>query len=312
VSERGRGPRRLVAWAFTLAVLIFVGIKLGQQWTAVRDALLAARPDVIALALSCIAVLAVYALLIQTWRIVLAGWGYPLPFWDAARIWTVSNLGKYIPGKVWALSAMAVMSEARGVSPVVAAAASVLITLINTIVGFAVVAATGMELLEVPALLAALLGIGALGIALAPPLLPRIGMVLGRLLGRRIEIPALPFRAVAASAVATAVAWVGYGFAFRLFVIGLLGAAPGSLALYVAIFAGSYLVGFVALFAPGGVGVREAVMATGLRRAAFATGPAYLVVLASRLWLTVLEIVPALLFLVHGELLARRGPPATR
>jgi len=88
-------------------------------------------------------------------------------------------------------------------------------------------------------------------------------------------------------------------------VIGVLGSAPGSLALYVAIFAGSYLVGFVALFAPGGVGVREAVMAAGLKRAAFAIGPAYLVVLASRLWLTVLEIVPALLFLAHGELRAR-------
>jgi uncharacterized membrane protein YbhN (UPF0104 family) len=312
VSGRGRGARRLAGWTFTLAVLLFVGVKLGQQWRAVRDALITAHPDWLALMLSCLAVLAVYALLIQTWRFVLAGWGHPLPFWDAARIWTVSNLGKYIPGKVWALSAMAVMSEARGVSPVVAAAASVLITLINTIVGFAVVAATGMEVLEVPRGLVLALGITALGVMLAPRLLPRIGALLGKLLGRTIEIPALPWGALAASAVATAIAWIGYGFAFRLFVIGLLGSAPGSLALYVAVFAGSYLVGFVALFAPGGVGVREAVMAAGLRRAAFATGPAYLIVLASRLWLTVLEIAPALLFLAHGEMRVRRGPPAAR
>ena len=41
-------------------------------------------------------------------------------------------------------------------------------------------------------------------------------------------------------------------------------------------------------------------MAAGLQRAGFPTGPAYLVVVASRLWLTVLEIVPAVLFIGHG------------
>jgi len=311
VSGPTRRVRRLVGWGFALIVIVTVTGKLLDQWDEVRDALLAVRPDGIALALSCIAVLVVYALLIQTWRIVLAGWGHPLPFWDAARIWTVSNLGKYIPGKVWALSAMAVMAEARGVSPVVAAAAAVLITLINTIVGFVVVAATGMAVLDVPRVLVVLLAAAGLGVVLGPRLLPRIGARLGRLLGRTIVIPALPLRAVAAAVIATAVAWAGYGFAFRLFVIGVLGAAPGSLAVYIAVFAGSYLVGFVALFAPGGVGVREAVMAAGLRRAAFATGPAYLIVLASRLWLTVLEIVPALVFLAHGELRARSDEPRT-
>ena len=302
--------RRWLALVFTAAVLVFIALKLAQQWPAVRDAVAQARPDWIALGASCLVVLLTYALLIETWRIVLAGWGHPLPFWDAARIWTISNLGKYIPGKVWALSAMAVMSEARGVSPVVAAAASLLITIINTVVGFVVVAATGARVLELPPIAIAAIALAGIGVVLAPPLLPRLGAFAGRLLGREIGIPRLPFTAVAASALATAAAWLGYGLAFRLFVAGVLGAAPGSYALYTAVFAGSYLVGFVALFAPGGVGVREVVMAAGLKRAGFATGPAYLVVVASRLWLTVLEIVPALLFLGHGAL--RRPPERVR
>jgi len=292
--------RRFLAYLFTAAVLAFVALKLAQQWPAVRDALGQATPDWAALGASGIVVLLTYALLIETWRIVLAGWGHPLPFWDAARIWTISNLGKYIPGKVWALSAMAVMSEARGVSPVVAAAASLLITIINTVVGFVVVAATGARVLDLPPVAIAAIAAAGIAVVLAPPLLPRFGALAGRMLGREVVIPHLPFSAVALSAVATAAAWLGYGLAFRLFVAGVLGAAPGSYALYTAVFAGSYLVGFVALFAPGGVGVREVVMAAGLRRAGFATGPAYLVVVASRLWLTVLEIVPALLFIGHG------------
>ena len=292
--------RRWLAWAFTLAVLLFVSIKLAQQWPAVRDALASARPIWTALASSCVMVLLTYAMLVETWRIVLVGWGHHLPYWEAARIWTISNLGKYIPGKVWALSAMAVMSEARGVSPVVAAAASLLITVINTVVGFVVVAATGARVLDFPPSAIVAIAIIGLGVVLVPPALPRLGALASRIAGRDIAIPPLAYPAVVAAVFATAAAWFGYGIAFRLFVAGVLGIAPGSIPLYTALFAASYLIGFLALFAPGGVGVRETVMAAGLQRAGFPTGPAYLIVVASRLWLTVLEIVPAVLFIGHG------------
>lgn len=300
--------RRILGAVFSAAVVIFAGLKLAEQWTAVVDAFHYAWPNWYALAFSCIGVLGAYFVLIETWRIVLRGWGHPLPFWDAARIWTVSNLGKYIPGKVWALSAMAVMSEAKGVSPVVAAGAAVLITLINTVVGFLVVAATGASVLKLPQVVIVLVFVVGLFIVSLPPLLPALGRHAGRLLGREIVVPQLPMRTILAAALLTAVAWYMYGLAFGTFVAAVLGHAPGSESLYVAIFAGSYLIGFVALFAPGGLGVREVVMADGLRRAGFAIGPAYLVVVASRLWLTVLEIVPALLFIGHGWITARRAP----
>lgn len=292
--------RRIVGWAFTLAVLVFVSLKLIEQWPAVRRALENAHPVWAAVASSCVMVLLTYAMLVETWRIVLAGWGHHLPYWEAARIWTISNLGKYIPGKVWALSAMAVMSESRGVSPVIAAAASVLITVINTVVGFVVVAATGARVLEFPPMAIAAIVVAGIGVLLLPTALPALGRLAERLVGREITIPPLAYPAIVASVFATAAAWFGYGIAFRLFVAGVLGVSPGSIPLYTAIFAGSYLVGFLALFAPGGLGVREAVMAAGLQRAGFPLGPAYLVVVASRLWLTVLEIVPAVLFIGHG------------
>jgi hypothetical protein len=34
------------------------------------------------------------------WRALLAGEGYPLPPWTAARIFLVGQLGKYLPGSV--------------------------------------------------------------------------------------------------------------------------------------------------------------------------------------------------------------------
>jgi glycosyltransferase 2 family protein len=107
----------------------------------------------------------------------------------------------------------------------------------------------------------------------------------------------LAHRVLLSAAVLTCVAWVMYGIAFWLFTKGVLGTAPGALRNYVAVFAGSYLIGFLAIFSPAGVGVREGAMGIALQRAGFAAGPAYLLVVASRLWLTALEVIPPLIFL---------------
>ena len=67
------------------------------------------------LLLAMLTVWAMYALLIAGWRAMLTAWGQRLDPWTAARIWTVSSLGKYLPGKVWAVAGMAVMAQRAGV-----------------------------------------------------------------------------------------------------------------------------------------------------------------------------------------------------
>jgi hypothetical protein len=48
-------------------------------------------------------------------------------------------------------------------------------------------------------------------------------------------------------------------------------------------------------------------MFAALRQAGFAPGEATLLVVASRIWLTVLEIIPAVLFLAHRWVRPRRS-----
>lgn len=295
-------PSRRLAWrvaqvVLTAIVVALVVRKLVMEWGAVRTALAHAHPNWIALAGSGAIVLATYALLIETWRVLLRGWQHDIPFFEAARIWTTSNLGKYLPGKVWAITALVVMTRRYGVSAAEGAATSVLLTLINTIVGFVVAIVAGAALLRLPTWALVFVGVLAIVVLASPAALPRIGIVAGRLFGRTIVLRPLSHRVLLITALLTAVAWVMYGIAFRLFVLGVLGAAPGAFRDYVAVFAGSYLLGFVAIFSPAGVGVREGAMGFALQRAGFALGPAWLVVVASRLWLTALEVIPPLLFL---------------
>ena len=288
---------RVVQVALAAIVIALVARKIIAEWGAVRLALDQARPNWLALAASGAVVLATYALLIETWRVLLRGWQHEIPFLDAARIWTISNLGKYLPGKVWSITALVVMTREYGVSGAEGAAASVLLTLINTIVGFVVAIVAGASLLKLPPALVIVMAAMAVAVLASPSVLPRLGVLAGKVFKREIVLRPLAHRVLLTAGALTAVAWVMYGVAFWMFTKGVLGSAPGALRNYIAVFAGSYLLGFVAIFVPAGAGVREGAMSVALQRAGFAIGPAYLLVVASRLWLTALEVIPPLIFL---------------
>lgn len=298
-----------------VAVLFFTGRALVRQWGAVRASMLDLHPRWGLVVLSAVLVLATYALLIQTWRAVLGTWDARLSFPDAAWIWNVSNLGKYVPGKVWQIGAMGMMAQRAGASPVAAAGSAIVINLVNIIAGFAVVAATGWRAVDAIAggagasHLALAATVAALAALVAAPLiLPTAARLAGRVIGRRVEVGALPARAIWIAGGGCVVAWVLYGLAFRCLAAGILGEATGASTAYVAVYTLSYLVGYLALPVPAGVGVREWALKSSMVALGLAAEPrAVLLVVASRLWLTVLEIAPGLLFLLRR---APSRPPA--
>jgi uncharacterized membrane protein YbhN (UPF0104 family) len=123
-------------------------------------------------------------------------------------------------------------------------------------------------------------------------------------LRREIKSPTLPASSVWIAAAGCAIAWILYGVAFHLMVVALLGPSTGDLMRSTAAFTASYIVGFLFLFSPGGLGVREQVMFNLLVSFGIALGAkAWLLVFASRIWLTLLEVLPGLILL-----LIRREP----
>jgi uncharacterized membrane protein YbhN (UPF0104 family) len=97
--------------------------------------------------------------------------------------------------------------------------------------------------------------------------------------------------------VANAVAWIGYGAALWCLARGLLPQSGLRLQASVAVFTASYLAGFLALFAPGGLGVREGLFILMLQ-GPLGIGAATALALASRLLLTITEFGAAVPFLV--------------
>ena len=288
-----------------------MSLDLARGLSKLRDQPLSGEPQWGLVAASGAVFLLAHAVLVTTWRMVLSCWGEGLPFWTAARVWSVSNLGRYVPGNIWTIGAMAAMSRELEVSPVAAGGAALLGTLVNIAVGFVVALVSGhaMLLSQLPAAMrapvVAVIVAAAGALLLLPYGMPRLARAASRVSGRQLQAT-LPMRAVVYSLVGNVVAWLVYGAAFQLFTTGVLGRSTGDYLTYLAAYTGSYLIGYIFLFAPAGVGFREAAMLELLQVAALATpSEAALVTLTSRIWLTLLEVTPALFFWAHYRMRRR-------
>lgn len=313
-------PPRVPPWLMRAArLLVLAGLAwlawlvVAGQWEELRAQPLEVHPRWGSIALSAIVVLLTYTLLIELWRRLIGATGQGLAPFAAARVWFVSALGRYVPGRVWQVGAMAVLARRAGVSAIAATGAAVVNTLVNIAAGMVVAVATGGALLDRaftagtepaasvlrPSELALLLAAaGLLGLVALPWLLPALTRAVERLTKRQVELPPLRPLTLWVLVAGHLASWVLYGAAFQLLVHGVLGAATGATLAYVAVFTASYIVGYLALLTPGGLVVREVAMIAALTSAGLASpAEAALLAVASRLWLTVLEVLPGALFL---------------
>ena len=293
--------RQAAGTLVVLVVLVFFGKRVVEQWDALLKVGASVHPNWGLLALSGVVVFVAYGVLIETWRQTVIAWGESISRRDATRIWFVSNLGKYVPGGVWQIASMGVMAQQKGVSPAAAIGSSLVVNLVNLLAGCIVTVIAGGRALGGAGFVP--LSIVAAVAALATPwLLPWGAQLVRRLSGRDFPEPRVPVIAVFGALVGCSIAWVLYGVAFRMLAISLFGSASGTTATYIAVFTLAYVIGYVFIFAPAGIGVREGALGNFLFLAHLEVGAAAtLLMIVSRLWLTVLEAAPGLLYLVAGR-----------
>ena len=248
--------------------------------------------------LAALVVLATYALLIEGWRLVLGTMGGTLGRVDAARIWFISNLARYIPGAFWQLGAMTEMARRRGVPITVSTSSAVVITIVNLFTGVAVATAF---LATTPSMLhtrgRVVLGLGALVLVLMPAVTPQLVRLARRVTGRDLVIPRVGLRPVVISAVATTLAWLAYGVAFWIMTRAVLPGEWRDLSACIAIYTVYYLTGLLNP-APAGIGAAEGAMVLLAPRLGVATtAEAAVLSIIVRVWRTVLELLPGLVAL---------------
>ncbi len=267
-----------------LVALGFCGYGVVTQWDALTDAVSRMSPPALGGAL--LAGMAGLGCWMLGWRALLAGFGAPLPVPATTRIMFLGQLGKYVPGSVWALLGQVELARPYGVSRVASGSAT-LLAMATTVATGCVAAALTLPLTSAEAA-----GRYWWALALAPLLLaclhPRIVTPSLDLALRLVRRPPLATTLRTAPMV-RAVLWTLLGWAcFGLHVWLLLPA--GSPALACGAYALAYVVGFLVIFAPGGLGAREAALVLALSPV-LTQAEALLVALASRAVLTVADLL---------------------
>jgi len=274
-----------------LVVLVGAGYylvrQIAPQWPAIRARHLAwhAGP----LLLGSLIVFVTLGIFVGAWATSLRWCAARISTLDAAKVWFTSNLARFLPGGVWQFASLAVMAGRYGVSTTAATATVLLEQIVLLLTGLAVVAVFTPVVLQTgwwPAALAGALLLGAL-LLFAPRLekrLPGLAQVWSQMGPRHLLV----------FTVVLIVPWLLYGVAFRLLALGLLGDVMASWGFYIAAFTGSYIAGVIAVFAPAGLFVREAALISVLTPVVGA-GDAVILAVASRIWLTALEIIAGLI-----------------
>ena len=298
-SSRGDVLRtRWPVWAaqalLGIAVVWFLWRRVAQDLGDFRSVELQLQFRPAQIALAAIVVWVTYGLLIAAWRAVLGGWKQQLSFRSSVRIWCVSNLGRYLPGKVWSIAGLAVLASREGVQGWSAAGSALVMQAVSIGTG----AAVGFAFLpQVDSQLPLVAGFAIATVSVVALMTKPVVRGISRLAGKNVELEALPPRTILLAAAVTLASWLMYGMAFWLLARGITPDFVPPLTLAVGTFAAAYIVGLLAVFAPGGLIVREGVLMA-LLAPSVGTGPALVLSIGSRLLLTATEVVAALVGLM--------------
>jgi uncharacterized membrane protein YbhN (UPF0104 family) len=307
VAEFASRHRRLIAVGQVVVLAIFFGALgwglRGSFSSAGRDL---DHSNLALFALGCVALAAYYLVFVLGWKWILAEWGIRISYPVALRSEMVSMLAKYVPGGIWTPAARVVAARRAGVTDAWLVTSSMLLEAGLSAVSGVIVFVLGLAFVDdVNAPLAPLVAFGVVIAILVQPRVfrPLAGRIMRRF-GYKRELPNMRARTLSALLVFYAGTWVLGGVALWL-MLRSVGASPEAAS--VVYLGGTAAVGAIVavlfVFAPSGLGVREASM-YGLLLAVATPGQALGAVALNRLALTGVELA---LLLVGGLLLRRRA-----
>src|SRR5215831_7172128 len=310
-SWASRHRRLLGAVQLILLVVFFAAVAFALRgsvhgaWHDLQNA------NVVYFALGCAALAAYYLVFVLGWMRILSEWGVELPYPAALRAEMISMLAKYIPGAIWAPAARIVAARRAGVTDAALVGSSMLLEAgLSAVAGVIILVVSLPFVDEVDAPLWPLVAFGGVLAILVQPRVfrPLAGKVL-RKTGYKKELPNMRGRTVSTLLVFYAGTWVLGGFALWL-LLHSVGAhpEPATIVYLGGTAAVGAIVAVVFVFAPSGLGPREATM-YGLLLAVATPGQALGAVALTLVELLVLFVGGILLRGVDEPTAAAEGSP---
>src|SRR5664280_2449535 len=291
--------RELLSVLVLVLVLAAVAVVVSRNWQAFVDSIDRIGIGGVALSLAA-AVVGVVGNYLQ-WRSVLVGLEVRFGALEGARVFFVSQLGKYLPGSVWPIVMQMEAGRRRGAGRKTMLAANLITVLLSLCVGL-VLAALLLPSSSPAALHKFWWALAALPllVVLAHPrsfpfLLDRVLKVLRR--------PPLDVRMTGPATIIalgwSTLSWVAFGAHLAVLVVAMGKPSLGLLALCIGGMGLAVSAGLMFLPAPAGAGMREIVLGF-LLLTVLSSGQVVAVVIASRVIILLADLLMAGLFALTG------------
>lgn len=266
---------RIAKWGACGAVLAFVALRARDLWGKEEISAVAVSPGWLIAAM--LAYLVGWLPSAWYWQRLMRTFGNDVPLIDVARSYFCGHLGKYMPGKAGVLLIRAGMLKTRGYSAAIAALTATVETLLLMGTGLALGLAL-FPILNWPPVVAdyispAFAPLIVLGLVLLA--LPIIGLLLRRVavlmmprnLDREAQATRIDAKLIAIGLGVFCVSWALHGLSlgFTILSVAPESASFDRLPVWIGTVSLAASIGFLAIFAPGGIGVREGLLIEILR-----------------------------------------------
>jgi len=228
------------------------------------------------------------------WQRMLHCFGFRLAYRRTFRTFILAELSRYLPGTVWHVFGRSYYASRQGVPAAVTLTAMVLemaLVALTAVAFFPLRAVGASRLFQELAIWSAAAALVVLVIAHPRAIVPVVNLALRRL-GKPIIHARLRYGDISGMFGLCILMWVSLCAGFVLLASSIAPTAARSAIPVAASFPAAWFVGLVAIASPGGLGVREGVLAA-LLAGLLPGGMGVVVAIASRLWLTGIELLCA-------------------
>ena len=285
--------RQIAKWIVVIAIFVFLGKMVWDNWGQVKDASFALRA--IPFILSTLIFAFSYFIQIGAWYLITLKLKIALSPSETLKIWFCSQLGKYLPGKIWLFLSRFHFYESKGQSKKVISVAMYLEVVTMIVAAGLIFLAALILFKEMQSIYSGktfwwiVLAFMLAFVCLHPRILERIlNWTLVRFKREPVSL-SMSYLDILFVLFVCIVSWVIGGIGFYLFVDSVYPVTPPYILFLTGALAISSTLGLIAIFAPSGLGVREGALVY-ILSFMMATPVAVILSILTRIWITLIEI----------------------
>ena len=287
--------KSLIYLFLTLAVLYFLYRNINYNWRQLLE--YEFNLNFSLFIFSLVIMLLTLLLLPMSWRVVLKGFNIKLSFTKSYIFMNISQLGKYLPGKLWIFIGQTYYIAKEGKSKTLGFFSTIVQTLISVTSGMTVYFIIHLLIGDTDVLADywfVFLFVPLFFFAALPSCQRLVLWLISKIREKKTMFVTMPYSSIISAFVLMLLYWLITGLAFYIMARSAYAVSFEILPLMTSAMAIAWVIGFLAFFSPSGLGIREGFLIVILRNA-MPLEQAIVISFLSRIWFVLCDLTNGLI-----------------